>query len=171
MGASVAKRLAEKGTPEGREERLSPDHSLAFVIRRAHLAFDRLLTPRLARHGVKAGYWNYLRALWLEDGITQRRLSAITSVTETTTVALIKGMIAEGFITRTRSKDDKRKSVVCLTDSARQLEPVLMPYASELNGIALKDVDSADLAACFRVIKQVAENLEAVSIDAVGEQA
>lgn len=73
-----------------------------FQIRRAHLAFDRLLTMRLARHGVKSGYWNYLRALWIEDCITQRQLSEITSVTETTTVALLKGMSEEGLVERVR---------------------------------------------------------------------
>jgi MarR family transcriptional regulator, organic hydroperoxide resistance regulator len=140
---------------------LPPGKSLAFQIRRAHLAFDRLLTMRLSRHGVKAGYWNYLRALWIADGITQRELSEITSVAETTTVILLKGMVEEGLVERVRDTKDRRKVYVRLTEKGRGLEPVLLPYAIELNKLGVQRISKTEVAATISVLERVAANLEA----------
>lgn len=139
---------------------LPPEKSVAFQIRRAHLAFDRLLSMRLARHGIKSGYYNYLRALWIKDSVTQRDLSDATRVTETTTVALLKGMEVEGLIVRVRDKDDKRKILVTLTDYGRSLEPLLMPHAAELNAIATSGLDAAEIRAFVKVARKIAGNLE-----------
>jgi len=139
---------------------LSPERSVAFQIRRAHLAFDRLLTVRLNRHDVKSGFYNYLRALWIKDGITQRDLSEATRVTETTTVALLKGMAAEGLIERVRDPQDQRKIVVSLTEAGRALEPKLLPYAAELNEIATQGLSKEEVEVAIRAIKKIAANLE-----------
>lgn len=151
---------APAGEEVGPTPVLPPEQSVAFQIRRSHLAFDRLLSVRLAKHDVKAGYYNYLRALWLQDGITQRDLSEATRVTETTTVALLKGMAAEGLIDRVRDPHDKRKIVVSLTPLGRSLEPLLLPYAAELNKIATQGLAATEIATAIKVIKKIAANLE-----------
>ena len=139
---------------------LPPDRSVAFQIRRAHLAFVRFLTGRLAKHDLKSSYYYYLRSLWLNDGVTQRDLSDSTQVTETTTVQILKSMVNEGLIERVRDPDDKRKVLVSLTPLGRSLEDTLLPYAAELNQIATKGLSASDIATTIKVIKQVAENLE-----------
>ena len=139
---------------------LPPEKSVAFQIRRAHLAFDRLLSMRLAKHGIKAGYYNYLRALWIKDRITQRDLSDATRVTETTTVALLKGMEDEGLIERVRDTGDKRKILVTLTPYGRSLEPLLLPHAAQLNAIATQGIETAEIRAFIKVASKIATNLE-----------
>lgn len=109
---------------------------------------------------MKSGYYNYLRALWLKDGVTQRDLSDATRVTETTTVALLKGMVADGLVERVRDPNDKRKIVVSLTPEGRSLEPLLLPYAAELNHIATKGLEASEIATAIKVLKVVAANLE-----------
>ncbi|WP_292961931.1 MarR family winged helix-turn-helix transcriptional regulator [Novosphingobium sp. UBA1939] len=139
---------------------LPPESSVAFQIRRAHLAFDRLLSMRLARHGIKSGYYNYLRALWIKDRVTQRDLSDATRVTETTTVALLKGMDGEGLIERVRDSVDKRKILVTLTPLGRSLEPEILPHAAELNEIATRGIDAAEIRTFIKVARKIAANLE-----------
>lgn len=139
---------------------LPPEASVAFQLRRAHLAFLRLLTPRLARHGIRYGYYNYLRALWEKEGVTQRYLSEATSVTETTTVALLKGMARERLILRSKDKDDGRKVVVTLTEKGKALEHDLLPYAKQLNAIATRDIDPKEIEFAISVIMRIAVNLE-----------
>lgn len=162
MSKNARSQKVPEATPPAREGKivLPPEQSVAFQIRRAHLAFDRLLNGRLSRHGVKSGYYNYLRALWLKDGVTQRDLSDATRVTETTTVALLKGMLAEGLVERVRDPNDKRKILVSLTPRGRSLEPVLLPYAAELNQIATKGLDASEIATAIKVVKTIAANLE-----------
>jgi MarR family transcriptional regulator, organic hydroperoxide resistance regulator len=139
---------------------LSPEKSLAFQIRRAHLAFDRLLTMRLSRHGIKTGFWHYLRALWIQDDVTQKHLSTITNVTEGTTVSLLNDMTERGLISRTRGTVDRRQMFVRLTPEGRALEEKLLPYALELNKVAVRGIPKADIEVANSVLLRMAANLE-----------
>jgi len=151
--------VQEEGVNEHRPA-LAPEASVAFQVRRAHLAFERMMTVRLSKHGVKAGYYNYLRALWIREGVTQKELSDATRVTETTTVAMLKGMANEGLIDRVRDEVDQRKIVVTLTELGKSLEPALMPYAIEINGIATRGISPAQVETFLAVARQIARNLE-----------
>jgi DNA-binding MarR family transcriptional regulator len=143
-----------------RRPALPPEKSLAFKIRRAHLAFDRLLTMRLSRHSIKTGFWYYLRALWIEEGVSQKRLSQVTNVTEGTTVSLLNDMTQRGLIKRVRDTVDRRQVFVSLTPKGRALEAQLLPQGVELIKIALKGIPKEDVDTCMQVLTQVAENLE-----------
>jgi len=144
----------------GKSALFPPQKSMAFQIRRAHLAFDRLLTMRLNRHGIKSGFWHYLRALWIQEGVTQKRLSQVTNVTEGTTVALLKDMSKCNLIVRERDHVDRRKMFVKLTARGRALESQLLPHAIETNQIAAQGISQSDLAVCSAVLARMASNLE-----------
>ncbi len=145
----------------GASRNISPSKSVAFQIRRAHLAFDRLLTMRLNRHGIKSGFWHYLRALWIEEGQTQKQLSRITHVTEVTTVSLLNDMTQRGLIRRDRDTVDRRKVFVSLTPKGRALKSRLLPYAVELNKIAVRGIPKKDIEVCLAVFEKMSANLEA----------
>jgi DNA-binding MarR family transcriptional regulator len=140
---------------------LPPDKSVAFLIRRAHLAFDRLLTARLSEHGIKTGFWYYLRALWIEEGVSQKHLSHVTNVTEGTTVSLLNDMSTKGLIRRERDTIDRRQVFVSLTPKGRLLEAQLLPKGVDLINIALRGISKEDVAICMDVLHKVADNLEA----------
>ena len=150
---------------------LRPDDSFGFQVRRCHRAFDRLLNAHLAREGLTSGFWYFLRALWQEDGATQKRLSQLNNVTEPTTVTTLNAMARIGLVRRQRNADDRRKLNVFLTPRARDLKATLMPSAFEINAIACRGVDPADLEVGLRVLKQMSENLtrEAARLNAGGE--
>ena len=63
-------------------------------------SFSRALERRTLEHGVSAGQWRFLRQLWLEDGITQRELSARVGMREPTTVVALKSLEAAGLVRR-----------------------------------------------------------------------
>ena len=147
--------------------KLSPQKSLGFQVRRGHLRFDRLLNARLAHHNLKAGFWYYLRALWIADGVTQKELSGVTNVTETTMVAMINGMVADGLVTRTRDAIDKRKMRVKLTEYGRRLEGELMGIAIGINRVATDGIAPEDVATCIAVLTRVSGNLQAEYENAV----
>ena len=140
---------------------LPPHKSVAFLIRRAHLAFDRLLTARLGEHGIKTGFWYYLRALWIEEGVSQKHLSHVTNVTEGTTGSLLNDMASKGLICRERDTNDRRQVFVSLTPKGRALEGQLLPIGVDLINIALRRIPKEDIAVCMDVLHKVAENLEA----------
>lgn len=134
--------------------------SYGFNTRRAHRAFDRLLHAHLTPHDLKAGYWYYLRVLWSRDGLSQKELSTLNNVAENTTTAMINGMVRDGFVTRTRDPEDKRKWAVRLTPRAIALRTEVLPYAEKVNAIAARGIPKEELATCLSVLKRMSANLE-----------
>lgn len=133
--------------------------SFGFAVRRAHRAFDRALQRRLASHGIATGYWYYLRALWDEDGLTQKQLSDRTGVAENTTAAMITAMMKDGLVTRTRAADDKRKWRIALTPHAIALRAALFPYVADVNGIAAAGISAKEQALFLDLIERMTANL------------
>ncbi len=138
---------------------LPSEDSLGYQVRMTYRALDRMLGVRLAEAGLKSGYWYYLRALWEQDGLTQKELSEAINVKETTTVTMIAGMEAAKLITRTRDEFDRRKLNVFLTKKGRNLERELTPLATDINTCAGKGIPKRDLDKCLSVLKKMRENV------------
>lgn len=138
---------------------LRPEDSLGFQVRRCHRAFDRLLNAYLAGEGLTSGFWYFLRALWQENGATQKRLAQLNNVTEPTTVTTLTAMARIGLVRRDRNVSDKRKLNVFLTRRAEGLKAELMPVAFRINEVAAAGIPAHDVAICLRVLKQMSENL------------
>ena len=138
---------------------LRPDDSLGFQVRRCHRAFDRVLNAFLSREGLTSGFWYFLRALWQENGATQKRLSQLNNVTEPTTVTTLNAMTQIGLVRRERNVGDRRKLNVFLTPRGETLKAELMPYAFRINAIACQGIPASDLETCLSVLKQMSENL------------
>jgi DNA-binding MarR family transcriptional regulator len=138
---------------------LRPDDSLGFQVRRCHRAFDRVLNAYLSRQGLTSGFWYFLRALWQENGATQKRLSQLNNVTEPTTVTTLNAMTRIGLVRRERNEGDRRKLNVFLTPRGETLKAELMPYAFRINAIACEGIPASDLETCLSVLKQMSANL------------
>lgn len=149
---------------------LPPERSLGYQVRGCHRRFDRLLHASLSGHQLKAGYWYYLRVLWMGDGVTQKYLSDMTNVTENTTVALVNGMVADGLVERVRDTEDRRKQRIYLTQRGRALENDLMHYALDINRIASAGIDPKELAVCASVLTRMSENLGAKLLEVSDEE-
>ena len=128
-------------------------------MREAARAVTRGLAERLARCGVPFGHWAFLRILWQEDGLTQRRLSALAGMTEPTTAAALRAMEEAGYVTRRQARENRKNLYVRLTARGRALERKLVPLAEEVNKIAVRGVAAADVAATRRALVAIAENL------------
>ncbi|MGA0605168.1 MarR family winged helix-turn-helix transcriptional regulator [Phenylobacterium sp. VNQ135] len=138
---------------------LKPEESLGFQVRRCHRAFERALNEQLAPHGITAGFWGFLRALWQENGATQKRLSQLNNVTEPTAVTTLNAMAKAGLIDRRRNAEDRRKLNVHLSPKADGLKGELMPIASRINAIAADGISAEELHTTLRVLRRMAENL------------
>lgn len=138
---------------------ISPDESLGFQVRRCHRAFERVLNEQLAPHGLSAGFWGFLRALWQENGVTQKRLSQLNNVTEPTAVAALNAMSKAGVVRRERDVRDRRRVNVFLTQRADELRAELMPLVQRINDTAGEGIPAEDLRTTLRVLRRMSENL------------
>jgi MarR family transcriptional regulator, organic hydroperoxide resistance regulator len=136
--------------------------SSGFLVRDANRAFQRLLEKRIAGYGLKRGQWYFLRVLWIEDGLSQRELSARVGTMEPTTVIALRSMEKSGLIRRARSADDKRKAQVRLTPKAKRLRDELLAVARGITDQAEQNVSANELAVFRRVIARMTANLDRI---------
>jgi len=108
------------------------EKSVGYQLRMANRATQRYLSAQIAPHGVTLGMWYFLRALWQEDGLTQRELSQRIGTMEPTTLAALNAMQKSGFVTRERDDTDRRKLNVRLTEKGHALKSVLLPRANHV---------------------------------------
>src|SRR5690348_15959821 len=120
----------------GRPPEDEAGESLGHLIRDTHRAFTRALQARIEPLGINIGMWFFLRALWNEEGISQRELSQRVRRMEPTAVAALRSMERRGLVTRRRDSADRRIVRVFLTEEGRTIKDRLMGHAAALNLVA-----------------------------------
>ena len=82
------------------DDQLAPEETVGFLLWDTTRAFTTRFSKRIARHGVTFGLWPFLRALWEEDGLTQRQLSERVRMKGSTTVAAVNRLEERGLVRR-----------------------------------------------------------------------
>lgn len=139
------------------EFRYPLDESFGHLVRDAHRAFNRAMQVRLERHDVTVGQWAFLRILWEQDGLTQRELAEMLGLMEPSAMFALNGLEKRGLIRRVQDPRDGRKRHIHLTPKGRELRRELVPYAMEVNRIALGHFDPDKARG---LIHAVIENLQ-----------
>lgn len=135
------------------------DESLGFLIAEAERASKRVLFARIAKHGIRRGGWFVLRALWENEGMTQRELAQRLGLMETSVLEMVRAMESDGLVTRTRDTEDKRKVRIHLSAQGRALEPQLMQVAQTVNEQMVQDLTQAEAVLLKLLLKKVRASL------------
>lgn len=135
------------------------DRSVGYQVRTTHRLLQRYLQQKIEPYGMTPGMWYFLRALWHEDGLTQRELSEIVGTMEPTTLTAIRSMERSGLVRRVRNSDDRRKINVYLTPRGQALRLKLLPLAREVVEHALAGFSDDDREALFRYLSAVQRNV------------
>lgn len=107
--------------------------SLGFLICDTARYVKRVLYARLAPYGIPGGCWFVLRALWQQDGVSQRELSATLGLAEPALMMTLRTMERLGLVLRERDPVDKRRMCVNLTARAQGLKKELLEVATDVN--------------------------------------
>ena len=142
---------------------LRPEKSAGYLVRDTHLLFAKALRTRLQTHQITPGQWYFLRALWVEEGLSQRELSRRVGTTEPTTVSALRLLARNGMIERVRNPKDRRTINIFLTDRARAMKAELMPVAIEVNDVATAGLSDEEFTQLRALLQKVRENLSAAA--------
>jgi len=113
---------------------------------------------------VTAGQWFFLRALWEEEGLSQRELSRRVRTTEPTTVSALRLLERNGLIDQVRNTQDRRTINIFPTPKGRGLKDTLLPGVLELNCIATEGLSREEVQDAFRLLNKMQQNV-AASVD------
>jgi MarR family transcriptional regulator, organic hydroperoxide resistance regulator len=165
--ASKTNAVATSKNRSKNEAGVSPDQTLPFEdsvgyqVRFTHWLIQRYLQQQIEPYGITTGMWYFLRALWHQDGQTQRELSMRVGTMEPTTLIAIKAMEAASLVTRVRNAQDRRKINIFLTRRGRELRHKLLPLAKAVVDDAIEGFSASERKAFFKSLSTVQKNLKA----------
>ncbi len=114
---------------------------------------------RNAGHVISPEEWAILLVLWKKDGQHPGEMSARTVRDPTTMTRLIDSMVKKGVVERRPVTNDRRRSLVCLTDRGRALKPVLVGLAMPMIETSMAGISAEDAEITTRVLNRMVTNL------------
>ena len=142
-------------------EYLDPEETIGFLLWDANRAMCREFSDRIAQHGVTLGLWPFLRALWDDDGLTQRELSEKVRMKGPTTVAALNKLEDKGLVRREGNKNDARKINVFLTPEGRKVYRRVMPDVEAVNKQMLNRLSDSEQRTFRELIKRIRSSVTA----------
>jgi DNA-binding MarR family transcriptional regulator len=103
-------------------EAMKLSNQLCFPLYAASRNVISLYTPYLKPLGLTYTQYIVFLALWEKDGVPVGELCEKLMLDNGTLSPLLKKMQTEGYIERTRSKEDDRVVVITLTEAGRALQ-------------------------------------------------
>lgn len=135
------------------------EDSIPFLVRRTASYFRVAVQLALRKYGLGFSHWFFLRALWLEDGITQRELCRRIEAAEPAAVTALGGLERRGYIRRVQDTRNRRRSRIVLTPKGVDLRAELLPYASKLHAWGVRGVSKRDLAIVKSTLNRIRTNM------------
>ena len=136
-----------------------PEDSVGFLLRITSRAFNRAFRERIEQEGVNIGMWFYLRALWEEEGLTQRELSRRAGTMDPSTGSAIAKMERQGLIYRKTDASDQRKRYIYLSPRGRRLRTRLIRHAIDLHEFTTEGLTKEEVATLRAVLRHIRERL------------
>lgn len=128
-----------------------------FGVARSH----RGLAAQLLREaGLYPGQELVLMKLWHQDGQSQNSLSRALRLDHSTIAKSVRRLEDAGLITSSRSLEDKRITIVSLTEAGRSFESKVMAAWSKLEEMTTKDLNEEEKEQFAELARKIAASLE-----------
>lgn len=94
-----------------------------FYITQIKQRSERIFERLLQQNGIElsGGQGRILFVLWQQDGLTMSEISRQTSLAKNTLTVVIDGMVKKGIVLREQNPENRRETLIHLTDRARSL--------------------------------------------------
>lgn len=134
----------------------------SFITGKASTAIARRLQKNFKQNGVDITIeqWSVLYHLWKQDGVNQQELCNATFRDKPSITRLVDNLEKLKLVKRVASKEDRRRNLIYLTDTARKLQDQSMELASQTLNEALEGVKPEDVELCKQVLQKVYDNLK-----------
>lgn len=136
-------------------------HHYGHKISQTARVFSKTLNGIMSPMGLYSSQWGIILCLHYRNALTQVQLSNYLNVEAPTITRTLTRLEEMGWIIRSEG-DDKRERYVSLSPQAIERFPEWLQAASELEAVALRDLDEEDLATFNRVLKKMNDNLSSV---------
>ena len=139
---------------------LDPNESPGYLVRGTNLSVGKALRRNLSSYGMTLGQYYFMRALWIEEGLSQRELSDRVGTTEPTTASVLRLLEKNGLVRRVRNRRDRRTINIFPTQKGRKMKNELLNMAVKINEIATSSFSTAEVETLKRLMREMKTNLD-----------
>ena len=139
------------------------DTRTGFLISQIKSVSGRLFERILQDCGVEefnGAQGRILYVLWQADRVPIVELSKKTGLAKNTLTSMLGRMEESGLILREQSEEDRRQTIISLTDKARELEEKYDEVSERANLLFFKGFTPAEIAELECLLSKVLVNLE-----------
>lgn len=133
----------------------NPEHSLPYHLRGAFRGFETALARYLETIDVPLSYFHILRLQWEDIGSTQSALAEKSFMTESVASQVIKKMVADKLLVRTRDTNDRRIWRVKLTEKGLNLREEIVTKGIKVSSEYQPDISKEDAMITIDVLKKI----------------
>ncbi|MEV2248367.1 MarR family transcriptional regulator [Streptomyces sp. NPDC049970] len=128
---------------------------VGHLIRRAEQVHTGLWFRHVSRD-ITSQQFAALNALRQEPGIDQRTLAHHTSLDRSTINQMVRRLTDQGHVSQARDEDDRRRTLLCLTDEGAELLDSLIPAAKRINEQLLESLPENERGLATGILRKIA---------------
>lgn len=138
---------------------LAPEQSIGFLLADVSRLLRRDFDRRVRALALTQAQWRAIAHLAREEGIKQAALADRLEVKPITLARLIDRMEAAGWVTRRPDPDDRRASLLYLTDKVQPILDEMLTHADEAVSDLMTGVSSSVRAELINALLRMKQNL------------
>jgi len=130
-----------------------------LVVRLARL-MSRYAEERIHPLGTGLAGYPVITALTEGGDMTQKQLTELLGVEQSSTAQLLNRLERDGFVTRRKDPRDGRSSFICLTEKATSALPAISEIMDDGNDLAVNGFSAQEIAQVIDLLKRMLANFE-----------
>ncbi len=133
-----------------------------FLIAKVHQASGRIFSKILKDSGIEEinpAQGRILFVLWSKDEIPITELARRTMLSKSTLTSMLDRLEKAGYLTRIRSKKDRRTILIKRTEKDKRLESKYMQVSEEMTKLFYKGFTQAEIDKFEKILERVLSNL------------
>lgn len=134
-----------------------------FLVTKIKQLGDRIFERILAEKNIDAfngAQGRILYVLWQEDGVPIKIISEKSGLAITSLTTMLERMEKNGLISRKTDEADKRKTLLFLTDKAKDLKEAYDSVSNEMGNIYYRDFTDKEILQFEEYLNRIRVNLE-----------
>jgi len=133
---------------------------LDFLIRDTRLRLSKYIESRIARQGIPLRLWFPLRALYWNEGITQRELGRMMGYGDAHAGVIVGVMQRRRLVYRQPSRVDKRRIDLYLTPAGRKMARLTLNHMRAIHARIGAGLSAAEIRSLQSLLLRARQNLK-----------
>ncbi|MBD5521855.1 MAG: MarR family transcriptional regulator [Lachnospiraceae bacterium] len=132
-----------------------------FYITQIKQLQDRIFEKMLIENGIEisGGQGRILFILWKTDKLTISEISQKTSLAKNTVSVVVDGMVNKGILERNINPDNRRQTIISLTDYAKSLKEKYEIVSQQMNTLFYQGFSEEEQQQFEQYLERILETL------------